>query len=43
MVMRLLGLREVPALDQSDALAAALAHSSRLRAPLAARAVKGVS
>lgn len=43
MVMRLLGLREVPPLDQSDALAAALAHASRLRAPLAARAVKGVS
>lgn len=43
MVMRLLGLREAPALDQSDALAAALAHCSRLRAPLAARAVKGVS
>jgi crossover junction endodeoxyribonuclease RuvC len=43
MVMRLLGLRDVPPLDQSDALAAALAHASRLRAPLAARAVKGVS
>ena len=31
MVMRLLGLKESPALDQSDALAVALAHSGRSR------------
>lgn len=43
MVMRLLGLRDTPPLDQGDALAAAVAHASRLRAPAAARAVKGVS
>ncbi len=38
MVMRLLGLREAPPLDQSDALAAAVAYASRLRAPRAAAA-----
>lgn len=31
MVMRLLGLKEEPPLDQSDALAAALAHAGRAR------------
>ncbi len=31
MVMRLLGLREQPPLDQSDALAVALTHASRAR------------
>ena len=31
MVMRLLGLREEPGLDESDALAVALAHQSRSR------------
>ena len=31
MVMRLLGLKESPPLDQSDALAVALAHAGRAR------------
>jgi crossover junction endodeoxyribonuclease RuvC len=33
MVMRLLGLKESPPLDQSDALAVALAHAGRSRSP----------
>jgi crossover junction endodeoxyribonuclease RuvC len=43
MVMRLLGLRDVPPLDQSDALAAAVAHASRLRVPRATLAGRGGS
>ncbi len=43
MVMRLLGLRDAPPLDQSDALAAAVAHASRCRVPRAAAAGKEAS
>ncbi len=43
MVMRLLGLREQPPLDQSDALAVALAHASRQASARVSAAARGAS
>jgi Holliday junction resolvasome RuvABC endonuclease subunit len=37
MVMRLLTLRQAPGLDESDALAIALAHQGRARVPRVSR------